>query len=106
MALEHVFIHHVFFWLKNPSSQSDLDSLLAGLKKLTAVKTIKQWHIGRAAGTHRDVVDRSYSLSWLILFDNLQDQDSYQRDPIHLHFVEECSGLWSRVQVYDCVDAA
>jgi hypothetical protein len=35
----------------------------------------------------------------------MQDQESYQSDPIHLKFVEECASLWKKVVVYDSVDA-
>ena len=102
---KNIFIHHVFFWLKNPSSAEDRKGLIEGLKKLSKVKTIKQFHIGRPAATNRNVIETSYSLSWFIVFDNLDDQESYQVDPIHLKFVETCSHLWNKVVVYDSVDA-
>ena len=99
-----MFVHHVYFWLKNPDSKDDKMKLVEGLKKLSRVKTIRTFHIGQPASTNRDVIDRSYSLSWLVLFDNASDQESYQTDPIHLKFVEECSPLWSKVVVYDSED--
>lgn len=102
--MKNIFVHHVYFWLKNTGNTEDLNKLLAGLKKLSAVKTIKQFHVGKPAATSREVIDGSYSVSWLTLFDNKADQDSYQTDPIHLKFVEECSSLWSKVIVYDSVD--
>lgn len=105
MSLENKFIHHVYFWLKNPDSKEDRDKLIEGLKKLTKVKTIKAYHIGKPASTSRDVIDGSYSISWFTLFDTAADQDSYQVDPIHKKFVEECSHLWSKVIVYDTIDA-
>ena len=98
------FIHHVYFWLKNPESINDLNQLIEGLKKLSVVSTIKNFHIGKPAATNRGVIDSSYSVSWLLLFDDKEDQDSYQTDPIHLKFVEECSHLWSKVVVYDTID--
>jgi hypothetical protein len=98
------FIHHVYFWLKNPGSHSDLEQLIDGLVKLSKVKTIQQFHMGKPAATRRDVIDSGYSVSWLLLFKNKEDQDSYQVDPIHLKFVEECAHLWSKVVVYDTVD--
>ncbi len=101
--MKNIFIHHVYFWLKNAGNKEDLDKLVAGLKKLSAVKTIQQFHIGKPADTKRDVIDTSYSASWLVFFDNKADQDSYQTDPIHLKFVEECSTLWQKVIVYDTV---
>jgi hypothetical protein len=102
--MKNVFVHHVYFWLKNSGNTDDLDKLVAGLKKLSAVKTIQQFHIGMPADTDREVIDRSYSASWLVLFDNKADQDSYQTDPIHLKFVEECSSLWQKVVVYDSIN--
>jgi hypothetical protein len=102
--MKNIFVHHVYFWLKNTGNKEDRDKLVAGLKKLSAVKTIKQFHIGQPADTKRDVIDTSYAVSWLALFDNGADQASYQTDPIHLKFVEECSSLWVKVVVYDSVD--
>jgi hypothetical protein len=102
---KNVFIHHVFFWLANAKSADDRDLLHDGLRKLSKVATIKRYHIGRPAGTHRDVIDTSFAFSWCIYFANAADQESYQTDPIHLRFVDECSHLWSRVLVYDSVDA-
>jgi stress responsive alpha/beta barrel protein len=99
-----MFIHHVYFWLRNESSEEDKAKLIEGLRKLSTVKTIQKFHIGLPAATNRDVIERSYSVSWLLFFDNPADQDSYQTDPIHLKFVEECSMLWKKVVVYDSVD--
>lgn len=98
------FIHHVYFWLNNPESKEDFDKLVAGLKKLSSVKTIKTFYIGKPADTNRDVIDRSYSVSWLLLFNNKADQDSYQTDPVHLKFVDDCKHLWKKVVVYDTVN--
>ena len=99
-----MFIHHVYFWLKNTGSEEDKAKLIEGLKKLSKANTIKKCYIGVPAATNRDVIERSYSVSWLLFFDNPADQDSYQTDPIHLKFVEECSSLWTRVIVYDSVN--
>ena len=104
LTLENMFVHHVYFWLKNPDSKEDKAKLIDGLRKLSKVKTIKSFHIGQPAATNRDVIDRSYSVSWLLFFDSAADQDSYQIDPIHLKFVEECSSVWNKVVVYDSID--
>jgi len=104
MQLQNIFIHHVFFWLKDANSKEDLDALVEGLNKLSSVKTIRQFHIGKPAATSRGVIDSSYSVSWCLFFGNAEDQDSYQVDPIHLNFVKECSHLWSKVVVFDSVD--
>jgi Stress responsive A/B Barrel Domain len=99
-----MFIHHVYFWLKNPGSEADVQQLKEGLQKLTGIETIGMYQIGTPASTNRDVIDRSYAVSWMLMFDNLEDEEVYQHHPLHLKFVEECSHLWTKVIVYDSVD--
>ena len=99
-----MFIHHVYFWLKNSGNKDDKAKLVEGLKKLSKVKTIKNHYIGQPAATRRGVIDSSYDVSWLLFFETAADQDSYQTDPVHLKFVEECSSLWTKVVVYDSID--
>jgi hypothetical protein len=103
--MDHIFIHHVYFWLKNTGNIVDRDLLVAGLTKLSNATTIKQFHIGKPANTNREVIDSSYAVSWMLVFDNDADQETYQTDPMHLKFIEECSHLWSKVVVYDSIDA-
>jgi hypothetical protein len=103
--MKGIFIHHVYFWLAEPGNAGHKKSLIGGLKKLASVTTIQQFHIGEPANTSREVIDSSYSVSWILIFKNAADQDSYQVDPIHIRFVHECKHLWKRVQVYDTVDA-
>lgn len=97
--------HHVFFWLKNPDSKEDLDKLVAGLKTLKKIETVRSLRIGIPASTEkRDVVDNSFSVSELIFFDDVEGQNVYQTHPIHVKFVEDCSALWEKVIVYDAID--
>ncbi len=103
--MNNIFIHHVYFWLKNPGTTADLDKLVEGLTKLSKASTIDQFHIGKPANTSREVIDSSYAVSWMLIFKNDADQATYQTDPIHLNFIEECSHLWSKVVVYDSIDA-
>lgn len=102
--MKNKFIHHVFFWLNNPGNMDDRNQLAKGLLKLSEVKTIQRFHIGIPADTNRDVIEKGYALSWLAEFKNDQDQVSYQSDPVHLKFIEDCGHLWSKVVVYDSVD--
>ncbi len=104
-AMKSVFVHQVYFWLKNPTSTADRDKLVEGLKTLTKIKHIKSWHLGIPAGTSRDVIDGSYSISWLNTLKDRAAQDAYQIDPLHLAFVENYKHLWEKVVVYDSVDA-
>lgn len=100
-----VFVHHVYFWLNNPDSQEDKAKLIAGLQKLAVTaKTIQQHHIGVPSTTNRDVIDRSYAVSWLLFFKNKEEEEIYQTDPAHLKFIKECSSVWKKVIVYDSED--
>ncbi len=95
-------MHKVFFWLKNPDSTEDRDKLIAGLKTLADIETVRGIHIGVPASTEkREVVDNSYQVSELLMFDDVAGQDAYQAHPIHKKFVDDCSHLWSKVVVYD-----
>lgn len=99
-------IHHVFFWLKNPQSKEDLAKLLAGLRTLTKIETVRGAHFGVPASTEkREVVDNSYSASEVLFFDDTAGQKIYQDHAIHQKFVADCSHLWERVVVYDAVSA-
>jgi hypothetical protein len=95
-------VHHVFFWLKNPDSKEDLAKLLAGLRTLAGIDSVRGIHIGVPAGTEqRGVVDGSYSASEILFFDDVAGQNAYQVHPIHKQFVADCEHLWQRVVVYD-----
>ena len=102
---KNMVVHHVFFWLKNPASKEDLAKLIAGLKTLKKIKTVRRIHIGLPAATEdRSVVDNTYSASELLFFDDLAGQAAYQTDAIHQKFIADCSHLWQKVVVYDSVD--
>jgi len=105
MLSQDLFIHHVYFWLAYPERPEDHAALLAGLKALSKVPSIQQFHIGVPASTSRDVIDTSYQFSWLAIFPNKESQDAYQVDPLHLHFVDSCKHLWKEVKVLDSIGA-
>lgn len=101
-----ILVHHVFFWLKNPDSKEDLAKLIAGVKSLSKIETIRKIHVGVPASTEkRDVVDNSYSVSELMFFEDTAGQKTYQDHPIHQKFIAECSPLWEKVVVYDTMSA-
>jgi len=59
-----MFVHHVYFWLRNESNEEDKAKLIEGLRKLSKVSTIRKFYIGVPAATNRDVIERSYFFSW------------------------------------------
>ena len=101
MELKNTFLHHVYFWLKHPESKEDLQKLVEGLEALATVEEIKMYHIGVPAPTDREVIDNTYSISWLNIFETSEDHDAYQIHPKHLKFISDCSSLWGKVKVYD-----
>lgn len=98
-------VHHVFFWLKNPDSKEDLNKLIEGLNSLMKVEALRLGKIGIPAATEkRDVIDTSYQVSWLNIFDDVEGHNQYQVHPLHLKFVAEYKHLWSKVLIYDSSD--
>lgn len=95
-------IHHVFFWLNNPDSESDKQQLIEGLNTLGSIDEVKVLLVGTPASTiKREVVDNSFDVSELMIFDSVEAQDAYQVHPMHTEFVQSYSHLWERVVVYD-----
>jgi hypothetical protein len=101
--IQIMVVHHVYFWLKNAGNEADKAELVAGLELLSKVPTIRLAHIAEPATTNRSVIERSYAISWLCFFDNLEEEEIYQKHPIHLKFVADCAHLWEKVIVYDSV---
>jgi hypothetical protein len=97
-------VHHVFFWLKDPGSTADRDALIEGVRALGAIPGIRALHVGVPADVPpRPVIDGSYSVSEMLVFDSIEDQNTYQAHPLHQAFIARFSPLWSKVVVYDAI---
>jgi hypothetical protein len=101
--MENKFIHHVFFWFKEPVKQAARKKFEKALRELVTIETITDYHLGIPAGTKRKVIDSSYTYSLFTTFRNKKDHDIYQSHPKHLKFIEDCGDLWEKVLVYDSV---
>ena len=101
--VKELFIHHVYFYLKNPNNAQDEAKLMEGLKKLAKVPTIQYVHIGTPAATRRSVIVTDYSISWMCFFKNIIEEEIYQTHPIHLDFIKDYAHLWEKVVVYDSI---
>jgi len=97
------FIHVVFFWLVDEAMPTRGKFVTEALKYLSEIDVIRTRHLGRPAGTERDVVDNSYSYCLVVTFDSKEDHDIYQAHEAHQRFIENASSLWTRVQVFDSV---
>ncbi len=98
--------HQAFFWLHRAGNQDDRDQLIAGLRTLNGIDEIRELRIEIPAATEsRDVVDNSFDVLEMMLFDSLADQKTYQDHPIHQRFIATHGHLWARVVVHDSVEA-
>jgi hypothetical protein len=105
VKISNALMHHVFFWLKEPKNQAHRKQFEKAMDDLLKVETIRLSHVGIPAATEeRGVVDNTYTYSYMVMFDTLEDQFVYQKHPLHLKFIEENSDLWNKVVVYDSVD--
>ncbi len=96
-----MFVHNVYFWLKNPENKEDGAKLAAGIKGMFGIDLIRTSYIGKCMPSQRDVVDSTYSYHLSLNFDNKEKHDAYQVHPTHMEFIENCAHLWKKVQVYD-----
>ncbi|MFY9151636.1 MAG: Dabb family protein [Prolixibacteraceae bacterium] len=103
-SLKKIFVHHVFFWLKEPNNPEACARFEKGLEGLITVPQIQSSHIGKPVESPRDVVDDSFTYSYMAFFKSTEDQTTYQTHPIHLKFIEDCQHLWEKVIVYDAMD--
>lgn len=103
-SLKKIFVHHVLFWLKEPQNGKARKEFEDGLRALVKVPQIQSHHIGTPVESSREVVDDSFTYSYLVFFRNESDQEIYQTHPIHLRFIEDCQHLWEKVIVYDAIN--
>lgn len=96
-----MFTHHVFFWLKEDLDQNDIQKFEKGVTSLLQIEHSKTGDVGKPAATDRPVIERSYSYSLLLMFEDKAAHDAYQPHPVHQKFVDECSGFWNRVLIFD-----
>ncbi len=100
------FIHTVFFWLREGTSEAEKQQLVEDCRTLLgSIETVRFLETGFPAGTPRDVVDNSYGVGLVVHFDDKQGHDFYQDAPVHKDFIARNQAIWERVQVYDLVVA-
>ena len=97
-----MFVHHVFFWLKNNLTEAEILKFEKGVKSLLEIKDhFITANVGKPASTRRTVIDSTYSYDLLLVFSDLKNHDAYQVHEIHEKFVNECKDLWEKVLIFD-----
>jgi len=95
------FIHAVYFYAKEGLTDERKAEFMEGLAGLAKAPSIQKVYYGPPAGTDREVVDNDYLVAWICHFKSAADQDAYQKDPIHLKFIEDYQDVWGKVLIYD-----
>lgn len=105
--LNYGFIHHVFFWLKNPDNAQEKAQLLQALRDLGKIDVIRAVHLGTATKTKFDekATDDSYAVSAALFFDTAKDEETYLYHPLHKKFIDDNKHLFGKVMVYDSLKA-
>ena len=98
-----MFIHSVYFWLKDDLTAEQETAFQQGLDSLTKIKTVRHAYTGTPAPTDREIIVRDYSYALILAFDDQEGHDSYQTDEIHDRFRENCSPFWNKVVIFDAV---
>ena len=97
-----MFVHAVYFWLKEGTPDAARQQLVADCKTyLAKIPTVRHLWAGRPAMTSRDGVDNSYSVGLLVALEDAAGHDVYQEHPLHKEFIARNKPNWKRVQVYD-----
>ena len=96
-----MFVHSVYFWLKEDLTDDERAALRGGIESLAKIEATEEVYVGAPADTDRPVVEASYDFGLTVLLADRAAHDVYQVDPIHLAFVDEFSGYWTKVVIYD-----
>ena len=96
-----MFVHCVYFWLREDISNEGEQRFLEGLQSLTTIDTVANSYVGTPADTDRPVIERSYSYALVAVFDDKQAHDAYQEHPVHDDFRDDCAEYWTNVRIYD-----
>ncbi len=99
-----MFIHSVYFTLKNGLPEEDRARFEAGLASLAGIKTVRHSFIGTPADTHRPIIDRDYTHALILSFDDAAAHDVYQEHPVHDTFRDTCSDTWAQVRIFDVAE--
>lgn len=101
------FYHTVHFWLRDDLDEVRRAAFFEALKGIDASPNVQSCRVGQPAGTDRPVVDNSFDAQLLCVFASKADHDAYQSadDAVHTAFIEGFKDCWTKVLIYDTLEA-
>lgn len=100
-----MFIHTVYFWLKDGTSDAARQQLVEDCRGLLGkIPTVRHLWTGAPAMTPREVVDNSYGVGLTVVLDDAAGHDVYQEHTLHKEFIARNKAHWARVRVYDFIE--
>ena len=100
-----MFVHSVYFWLRDDLSPADKAKFVDGIRSLTTIDVVQLGFIGTPAATNRAIIDTTYSYALVLTFADAAAQDAYQVHAVHDAFRDNCGGSWKKIVIYDSVSA-
>ncbi len=94
-------VHIVFYWLNRPE---DKDKLIEGLTMLVTAKNIKYSWVGPPQQIKADVMEKSWDVMLLMVFDKPEGIDAYHKEEVHQKFVDGYGKLWSKTLKFDSLN--
>ena len=98
-----MFIHSVYFWLREDISAAERQRFEAGIRSLVTIDSVVRGWVGKPAATDRPVIERGYSHALIVELADERAHDAYQVHPVHDLFREQCAGLWSGIRIFDTI---
>ncbi len=98
-----MFVHAVYFSLRDDLPVADRAIFTAWLPKLVAIPSVRNGFIGEPAATVRPVIDRAYTHALVLIFGDAEGEQAYQVHPVHDQFRAECGSFWTHVRIFDSV---
>lgn len=80
--------HIVIFWIDKPYLENR-EKFLAEAKKLSQIPDVLEYRCGIPLPSTRGAVDDSFAVGISMTFPSQEAADLYQKDPIHLEFLEK-----------------
>lgn len=102
-----MFYHCVHFWLRDGVGEEERQKVIQGVKGLGKSVNMHSARVGVPAMTDREVVDNSWDIQLIAIFENKEAHDRYQSqdDEVHQAFIAEYKPYWTKVVIYDSLDA-